>query len=257
MTATVDTDELAVKVQDMYRHVAQQPHDRFHFELGAPVALRVGYDPDRLAKVPTGAVESFAGVGYFFDLADLQAGETVVDLGSGSGMDAFYAAGLVGPGGRVFGVDFTQEQLDKARRLAADAGFAHVEFREGRIEALPFADGTLDCVISNGVINLCPDKLAVFTEAARVLKPGGRLAIADIISERPLKESIVCNADLWASCIGGAAQQDAYLESIASAGFTVDRHRPNAYAFISEQARNASAKYGVKSISLLATKTTR
>jgi arsenite methyltransferase len=256
LATTVDVQELEAKVKDMYRHVAQQPHDRFHFELGAPVALRVGYDADRLADVPTGAVESFAGVGHFFDLADLQPGETAVDLGSGSGMDAFYAAGLVGPTGRIYGVDFTTEQLDKARRLADQAGLAQVEFREGRIESLPFGDASVDCVISNGVINLCPDKKAVFAEAARVLKPGGRLAVADIISEQQLKDSIVCDADLWASCIGGAAQQELYLEAIESAGFTIATQRTNAYAFISEQARNASARYGVKSISLLATKTT-
>lgn len=256
MTVTVDTKALEAKVKAMYRHVAQQPHDRFHFELGEPVALRAGYDPARLGEVPTGAVESFAGVGYFFDLAALQPGETVVDLGSGSGMDAFYAAGLVGRTGQVYGVDFTTEQLDKARRLAAEAEFDQVEFLEGRIESLPLADASVDCVISNGVINLCPDKVAVFAEAARVLKPGGRLAIADIISEQQLKDSIVCNADLWASCIGGAAQQDHYLEAIESAGFTIAHHRENAYAFISDQARNASDEYGVKSISVLATTTT-
>jgi arsenite methyltransferase len=254
MTILVNTEELEAKVKDMYRHVAQQPLDRFHFELGAPVALRAGYDAGRLADVPSGAVESFAGVGYFFDLADLQTGESVVDLGSGSGMDAFYAAGLVGPTGHVYGVDFTREQLAKARRLATEAGLAQVEFREGRIEALPLADASVDCVISNGVINLCPDKLAVFTEVARVLKHGGRLAIADIITEQPLTDSIVCNADLWASCIGGAAQQEIYLEAIEAAGFTIAQHRANAYEFISEQARNASAKYGVKSVSLLAVK---
>ncbi len=254
MTVTVNTEELEAKVKAMYRQVAQQPGDRFHFELGAPVALRAGYDADRLAAVPASAVESFAGVGYFFDLADLQAGESVVDLGSGSGMDAFYAAGLVGPTGHVYGVDFTQEQLDKARRIAEDAGLAHVEFREGRIESLPLGDTSVDCVISNGVINLCPDKQAVFAEAARVLKPGGRLAIADIISEQALTDAIVCNSDLWASCIGGAAQRELYLQAIESAGFTIAAHRANAYEFISDQARNASAQYGVKSISLLATK---
>jgi ubiquinone/menaquinone biosynthesis C-methylase UbiE len=257
MTSLVNTEELEAKVKDMYRHVAQQPQDRFHFELGAPVALRAGYDIDRLAEVPAGAVESFAGVGYFFDLADLRSGESVVDLGSGSGMDAFYAAGLVGPTGHVHGVDFTAEQLEKARRLATEAGLLQVEFHEARVEAVPLSDASVDCVISNGVINLCPDKKAVFAEAARVLKPGGRLAIADIISEQQLKDSIVCNADLWASCIGGAAQQEVYLQAIESAGLTMVAHRLNAYAFISDQARNASAKYGVKSISLLAVKAER
>ena len=256
MTATVDAAELEAKVKDMYRQVAEQPRGRFHFELGATVALRVGYDADRLAAVPAEAVESFAGVGHFFDLAGLEPGERVVDLGSGSGMDAFYAAALVGPSGRVWGVDFTREQLDKARRLAGAAGLTQVEFREGRIEALPLPDASVDCVISNGVINLCPDKKAVFAEAARVLRPGGRLAIADIISEQALQDSIVCNADLWASCIGGAAQQERYLEDIESAGLTIEQQRVNRYEFISDQARNASAAYGVKSISLLATKST-
>ena len=256
MTATVDTAQLEAKVKDMYRDVAQHPHGAFHFELGTPVALRVGYAAERLAAVPAGAVESFAGVGHFFDLAGLTAGETVVDLGSGSGTDVFYAASLVGPTGRVIGIDFTEEQLEKARRLAADSATTNVEFREGRIEALPVPDSSVDCVISNGVINLCPDKKAVFAEAARVLRPGGRLAIADIISEQPLTDAIVCNADLWASCIGGAAQQDLYLDAIETSGFVVDQVRVNPYEFISEQARRASATYGVKSISLLATRTT-
>ncbi len=251
---TVNAVELEAKVKDMYRLVARQPDGSFHFELGAALARRVGYDPDRLAMVPAAAVESFAGVGFFFDLAGLQSGETVVDLGSGSGMDAFYAAGLVGPEGHVLGVDFTAEQLDKARQLTAGAGYGSVEFIEGRIEAVPLADTYADCVISNGVINLCPDKRAVFAEAARLLRPGGRLAIADIVSEQLLRDAIVSNADLWASCIGGAEQQDRYLAVIETAGLVVEEVRVNSYNFISEQARNASEAYGVKSVSVLAKK---
>ena len=254
MTAMVDILELEARVKQMYRDVALHPEGTFHFQLGEKVATAVGYDGDRLAAVPAEAVAAFAGVGYFFDLADLRPGEAVVDLGSGSGMDVFYAAGLVGPTGRVVGVDFTVEQLAKARRLAASYGVPQVEFRDGRIESLPLADETVDCVISNGVINLCPDKRAVFTEAARVLRPGGRLAIADIITERPLTEAIVCNADLWASCIGGAAQQEVYLQTVEAAGFTVRQLRVNAYAFVSDRARSASTRYGVKSISVLAAK---
>lgn len=256
MSVTVDKDQLETKVKDMYRQVAEEPHGQFHFELGEQVALRAGYEPDRLQTVPAEAVESFAGVGYFFDLAGLSRGETVVDLGSGSGMDAFYAAGLVGPAGRVVGVDFTPEQLEKARRIAVSAGLDQVEFIEGPIESLPIRTASADCVISNGVINLAPDKAAVFAEAARILRPGGRLAIADIISERALTDAIVCNADLWAACIGGAALQDLYLEAIESSGFVVDQVRDNDYEFISDQARNASASYGVKSITVLATKQT-
>lgn len=252
--ATVDQRELETKVKQMYRDVALHPHRTFHFELGHKVAIGVGYDPDRIDALPAEAVRSFAGVGYFFDLADLRPGELVVDLGSGSGMDAFYAAGLVGPTGRVIGVDFTAEQLEKAVAQAADHGADQVEFRAGRIQELPVDDGTADCVISNGVINLCPDKSAVFAEAARALRPGGRMAIADIITEQQLTDAIVSNADLWAACIGGAAQQESYLRAIESAGFVVERVRENAYEFISDRARNASAEYGVKSVSVLARK---
>jgi ubiquinone/menaquinone biosynthesis C-methylase UbiE len=191
-------------------------------------------------------------VGYFLDLAGLEPGESVIDLGSGSGMDLFCAAQAVGPTGRVVGVDFTTEQLEKARRLAAENGFAQVDVREGRIDVLPVDDESFDCVISNGVINLSPRKEQVFAEAARVLRPGGRLAIADIVSERRLKESTVADADLWASCIGGAAQADSYERAIEDAGLGIEVIKQNPYEFISDRAREASARYGVKSISLLA-----
>jgi SAM-dependent methyltransferase len=252
MEAAVDVQELEGKVKDMYRHVAAEPRGEYHFELGRPLAERLGYPGDVLDRVPDGAIESFAGVGYFFDLADLRQGESVIDLGSGSGMDVFFAAERVGSTGGVVGVDFTAEQLTKARMLAQEAGFAQVEFREGRIESPPAEEGGFDCVISNGVINLAPDKGAVFAQAARVLRSGGRLAIADIVSEQQLKESIVCDADLWASCIGGAAQEDAYRAGIEGAGFRIEEVKENPYRFISERALNASDKYGVKSVSLLA-----
>jgi arsenite methyltransferase len=254
MLSMLDVQALETKVKEMYRLVAQQPTGHFHFELGRDLALHLGYDAARLSSVPAQAVESFAGVGHFFNLADLQPGERVVDLGSGSGMDAFYAAGLVGATGRVTGIDFTAEQLSKAQRLADATDTTQVEFREGRIEQLPLPDGEADCVVSNGVINLCPDKPAVFAEAARVLRPGGRLAIADIVTEEPLTEAIVCNVDLWASCIGGAPQEKSYLAAIEGAGLVVREVRTNPYEFLSDQARGASRQYGVKSISLVAVK---
>lgn len=253
-TTPIDQAELRAKVKEMYRAVAETPHEEFHFETGRALAERLGYPAEQLDAVPARAVDSFAGVGYFFDLALLQAGEEVLDLGSGSGMDAFVAALHVGPGGRVVGIDMTPEQLDKAERLRATHQVAQVAFRAGQIESLPLPDSSFDAVISNGVINLAPDKEAVFAEAARVLRPGGRLAIADIVTEVALTEAIVADVDLWASCIGGAPHQDAYTEAMSRSGLRVEHVKPNPYEFLSEQARGASATYGVKSVSVLARK---
>lgn len=254
LTAPEDIAGLEARVKEMYRAVAESPEGNYHFEMGRRLAERLGYPTPVLDLIPNGAVESFAGVGYFFDLAGLTEGEEVLDLGSGSGMDVFFAAIRVGDTGRVAGVDITPEQLAKAGRLAAETGFSHVSFRESHIEDLPFPDSSFDCVISNGVINLSPRKEAVFAEAARVLRPGGRLVIADIVSETQLSAGIVANSDLWASCIGGAAQQEAYRRAVEGAGLRVELVEENPYRFLSERARNACARYGVKSISLLAQK---
>jgi arsenite methyltransferase len=251
-TTTIDQVELRRQVKEMYRAVAETPHETFHFETGRPLTERLGYDPAVLDRVPAAAIESFAGVGHFFDLADLRPGERVLDLGSGSGTDAFVAAVHVGPSGQVVGIDMTEEQLAKARRLQQEHAISQVRFEAGLIERLPFEDGSFDAVISNGVINLAPDKDQVFTEAARVLRPGGRLALADIVTEEQLSDAIVSNVDLWASCIGGAPRQDTYLAQLEEAGFTVEVVSDNPYEFLSDQARGASGTYGVKSVSVLA-----
>ena len=257
-TLQLDVDDLRGKVQQMYEAVARHPHDgHFHFEMGRALAERLGYRATDLDRVPAPAIESFAGVGYYFDLAALQPGEVVVDLGSGSGMDALIASLHVGATGRVIGVDMTDAQREKASGLASAAGVAQVEFRPGLIEEIPVGSGEANCVISNGVINLCPDKGRVFAEAARVLRPGGRLAIADIVTDLQLPANVTCNTTLWAACIGGAAQQDAYRAAIEAAGLRVVRVRENsAYAFLSKSAQGASRDYGVKSISLVAMKET-
>src|SRR5512133_3722664 len=174
MATTVDTRDLETKVRNMYCHVARHPHGDYHFEIGRRLAERLGYSADLLDRLPTGAIESFAGVGYFFDLAGLKEGESVLDLGSGSGMDVFCAAVQVGEGGRVVGIDMTSEQIEKSGRLCEEADFGQVEFIQSHIEELPARDASFDAVISNGVINLCPEKAGVFAEAARVLRPGGR-----------------------------------------------------------------------------------
>jgi arsenite methyltransferase len=255
MTANVNARELEAKVKDMYRDVATNPGGEFHFEMGRVMAERLGYSASDLDAIPQEAIESFAGVGHFFHLAALKPGEVVVDLGSGSGMDSFVAALKVGASGRVIGVDMTDEQLAKAEKLRAQRGLTHVSYRKGYIEETGVETSSVDCVISNGVINLAPDKRRVFREAARLLRGGGRLAIADIVTDSALPETVVCNADLWAACIGGAAQRERYREDIESAGFEVTRFDDNPeYRFISDRAQGATKKYGVKSVSILAIK---
>lgn len=254
---TFDAKELEAKVKAMYRSVAQDPAGKFHFEMGRALAERLGYAPSDLDRIPAEAIESFAGVGFYFHLASMKPGETVVDLGSGSGMDTFIAALNVGEGGAVFGVDMTDEQRVKAERLRIRDGFTKVKYLKGYIEDVPLPDSTADVVISNGVINLAVDKGRVFREAARLLRAGGRLAISDIVTDSRLPESITCDSSLWAACIGGAAQRDDYRSHVEAAGLRVILVEENPkYEFISENARGACRKFGVKSISLLAVKPT-
>jgi arsenite methyltransferase len=251
----LDVAALELKVKAMYRDVALNPHGEFHFEMGRALTERLGYAAADLDAIPGEAIDSFAGVGYYFDLAALRPGETVADLGSGSGTDSFVAALKVGSAGRVAGIDMTDEQLDKANRLRAAARFANVAFRKGYIESTGLEAQSCDAVISNGVINLAPDKRSVFREAARLLKPGGRLALSDIVTQSQLPEGITCNATLWAACIGGALQVDDYVAAVESAGLRVREVKDNPqYRFISANAQGATRKYGVKSISLLATR---
>ncbi len=245
----LDTVDLEQRVKSMYEQVALDPNRPFHFETGRPLAERLGYPAAGLDLIPGESIDSFAGVGYFFDLAAPAAGETILDLGSGSGMDSFLAALAVGPSGTVIGVDMTSAQLEKSRRLAT----GDVEFRQGYIEEPPVEAGSVDCLISNGVINLSADKPRVFAAAARALRPGGRLAIADIVTAVQLPAGVTCDAALWAACIGGAMQADGYREAIEAAGFHVSTVRENtAYRFVSDRAADATSKYGVTSISLLA-----
>jgi arsenite methyltransferase len=253
-SSLVDGERLEAEVKDMYRHVAREEEADLHFELGRELAEHLGYPGELLDAIPAEALASFAGVGHHLDLADLRPGEAVLDLGSGSGTDVFCAAALVGDSGRVVGVDITDEQLAKAARLRDREGLSHVELVESHIEELPFDDASFDSVLSNGVINLSPFKGLVFAEAARVLRPGGRLAIADIVSGRALKERTRRNVELWAACIAGAIPRSSYLGAIESQGLQVKEVRKNDYRFISERALDACSTYEVESISLVAVK---
>ena len=248
----VDGERLEAEVKGMYRRVARGEEAELHFEVGRGLAEHLGYPGQLLDAIPAEALASFAGVGHHLDLAALQRGEAVLDLGSGSGTDVFCAAVLVGESGHAVGVDITDEQLDKAARLRERERFSQVRFVEAHIEELPFEDASFDAVLSNGVINLSPVKGRVFAEAARVLRPGGRLAIADIVSGRALKERTRRNVELWAACIAGAIPRSNYLEAIEAQGLQVKEVRKNDYRFISERALDACSTYEVESISLVA-----
>lgn len=192
----IDVDLLKSEIKKTYACVSQEPQTDFIFPTGRAWAEDLGYPPE-LANVPEGAVESFAGVANPFSLGRLAAGERVVDLGCGAGTDSLVAAQMVGPGGSVTGIDMTPEMLAKARQAASDLDAVNVEFLEGEIEHLPFADESIDVVISNGVIDLVPDKELVFAEIYRVLCPGGRIQLADVTIQQPVSEEGKRNIDLW------------------------------------------------------------
>ncbi len=193
----VDLDDLRREVRDKYREVAEDPGGEYHFHTGRPHAVRLGYPSEPLGSLPDEMCDSFAGVANPFYWGLPLPGERVVDLGSGAGMDSFIAALCVGDTGAVIGIDMTPEMLARSRRGAERMGLSNIEFREGFIEKLPIESDWADLVISNGVINLCPDKLGVYREINRVLKPGGRMTIADICVERPVPESALRDIDLW------------------------------------------------------------
>ncbi|HEX2172814.1 MAG TPA: methyltransferase domain-containing protein [Dehalococcoidia bacterium] len=197
LTLKLDLEQLREAIRAEYAEVATTPEKGFHFHTGRPLARMLGYPEAETDPLPDSVIESFAGVGNPFVLGPLRPGETVVEIGSGAGFDAVLAARQVGPSGRVIGVDMTPAMLEKARANAVALGLGNLEFREGYLEELPLADATADVAISNGVINLSPDKERVFREVARVLKPGGRIQIADIVVQQAVPDAAKEQIDLW------------------------------------------------------------
>jgi SAM-dependent methyltransferase len=195
--AKVDRARLRDSIKDKYTAVAQTPEAGFHFHTGRPLAAMLGYDLGEVDGLPAATVESFAGVGNPFAMGKLKAGETVLDIGCGAGFDTLQAALQVGSAGRVIGVDMTDAMLNRTRAGAAALGLANVEAREGYMEELPIEDGFIDVVISNGVINLAPDKVKVLEEIRRVLKPGGRIQVADIVVHLPVPQDAKDDIELW------------------------------------------------------------
>jgi SAM-dependent methyltransferase len=193
----LDIGNLRQAIQEEYAEVAANPKKGFHFHTGRSLARMLEYQGEWLDSIPESSIESFAGTGNPFSLGELRPGERVVDVGSGAGIDSLIAAKKVGRDGRVIGVDMTPSMLEKARHAAKEAGLENVEFREGYAEALPVPDSWADMVISNGVLNLMPDKAAALEEMSRVLKPGGRLQIGDILVQKAVPEAAKRKIDLW------------------------------------------------------------
>ena len=195
--AAVDAEALRCQISDKYTEVAKTPEKGFHFHTGKPLALMLGYSEEVVDSLPAGTVDSFAGMGNPFSMGTLRPGEMVLDIGCGAGFDSFIAARQVGEAGRVISVDMTPAMLDKANAGAQNAGITNIEFREGLAEALPVDDASIDVVISNGVINLCPDKVEVMRQVNRVLKPGARIQIADIVVHKEVPQEAKDDIDLW------------------------------------------------------------
>ncbi len=197
VTSPVDVETLREEIREAYREVAKDPGKGFHFHTGRKLAEIVGYTEEWLACVPEEVLASFAGTGNPFSMGEMPPGGRVVDLGCGAGIDSFIAAHQVGPSGAVIGIDMTAEMLAKADAQKERAGLSQLDFREGFLEEIPVDDGWADVVISNGVINLCPDKALAFGEIHRILKPGGRIQIGDILVHKAVPDSAKQNIDLW------------------------------------------------------------
>lgn len=255
-------DIISDAVRSMYTAVADQPEEEYHFPTGRQACAYVGYPAEQLDRVPHTAIESFAGVGYPFAAGAVHEGDTVLDIGSGSGTDLLIGALLAGPGGRAIGLDMTTAMRRKAVANAATMErqgqeIAPVEVLDGSAEDVPLPDAAIDAITSNGVINLVPDKAAAIAEMHRVLRPGGRVQIADIVVKDPPSEACRSEPQLWAECIVGATTEAEYLELFRAAGFQhVERLSELDYfaASGSESTRRTASGFGAHSIVMRATK---
>ncbi|MFQ5838941.1 MAG: methyltransferase domain-containing protein [Thermoplasmata archaeon] len=244
-------------VQSLYTEVATRPDKEYHFPLGHEAVEYVGYPKEDIAKLPPTAVESFAGVGYPFAAEVIRPGDTVLDIGSGSGTDVLYASLKVGPQGKVYGLDFTAAMIEKARSNIVRMGATNVEILEGDATGIPLPNASVDVVTSNGVLNLVPDKAAAFKEILRVLRPGGSLQLADIVVQEDVGAVCGLNPQLWADCIGGAAVEAEYHQTIKDAGFADLRvlRRLDYFAkSSSDSTRRITKTFGAESITLAARK---
>ena len=250
-------DVILDAVRAMYTDVATNPTREFHFPTGRRACELVGYPASQLDAIPVAAVESFAGVGYPFAADVIRAGDTVLDVGSGSGTDALIASQLVGVSGKVIGLDMSEAMRDKLRSNASALGAANLDVIEGNAEEIPLPDGLVDVVTSNGVLNLVPDKAKAIREIARVLKPSGRLQLADIVVGSLPSDACRAQPQLWAECIVGATREEEYIRLLRDAGFSiVDVLQRSDYfsASTSAETRKVAASFEAHAIVLRALK---
>ena len=250
----LDLEELRASIREEYSAVANEPERGFHFHTGRKLASILGYREEWLERLPSSAIESMAGTGNPFGLGELKPGEYVVDCGSGAGADSLIAAQQVGPNGRVIGVDMTPEMLAKARQNALAGGITNVEFREGYLETLPIPDAWADVIISNGVLNLVPDKEAALLEMHRVLKPGGRIQIADIALQKPVPEGSKSDVTLWTGCIAGGLLKAQLERKVAAAGFREIEVIWGKDVFSGAPQQSDAAKFGTLGVTIRASK---
>ena len=250
----VNIEELRASIREEYSAVANEPERGFHFHTGRKLASILGYRNEWLDRLPSSAIESMAGTGNPFSLGELKSGEHVIDCGSGSGTDSLIAAQMVGPSGHVIGVDMTPEMLSKARRNAIEAGILNIEFREGYLESLPVPDAWADVIISNGVLNLVPDKEAALLEMYRVLKPGGRIQIADIALQKPVPEGSKSDVTLWTGCIAGGLLKAQLERKVAAAGFKDIEIVWGKDVFSGAPQHSDAAKFGTLGVTIRASK---
>ena len=250
--STLDLEALRTSIRTEYAAVALEPDRGFHFNTGYRLAAILGYPEALILELPSAAVTSMAGTGNPFALGPIGSGERVVDCGSGSGTDALIAARLVGPSGSVIGVDMTPEMLATARAAAASAGLTNVEFRDGFLERLPIETGWASVVISNGVLNLVPDKLAALTEMHRVLRPGGRLQLADIVLDRAVSADAKRDVGLWTGCIAGGLLASELEAAIAEAGFVGIEIVPGPDVFADAPQHSSATSFGARGVGVRA-----
>jgi len=254
---SLQREHIIASVKEMYTEVASKPEKVFHFPTGRPACEFVGYPAAQLDSIPKTAVESFAGVGYPFAVDAIKQGDTILDIGSGSGTDVLISSLLTGPSGKVYALDMTSAMRDKLKQNAEMASAGNIEIVAAEAENIPVPDASVDVVTSNGVLNLVPDKKKAFQEIFRILKPGGRVQIADIVVSQEVSESCRSDPKLWAECIVGAMEKEDYLQLFRDIGFkNVSQIQELDYfsASISKETRDVAGSLGAHSMVMRATK---